>query len=358
MAYIDATMLDDLQSHDASNEKRFAELGIIDAVKASTPSVDFISPSVKAEMQTMSSDRDAQIPVIQDQTVVVNTTPGFNFIPSNLLTSAEYSFTAVDVFSGFRHYPAKYGNNVIDSDWAREQKMKNVLYEMGNSIEGLLETTLDSRKSQLLDFTTQISQGDGVYTFNTTPDELEINKAAQKETMFANLDAVMAANELGGNYRVVTSRAGLAVQKTEALKFGSANDKNLQALGMFSAAQMHESGNIAAGSDVFNGYLIKDGSIGVVENFPYDFVNGTELGGKKWSISNMELPFTGMRANVYTNSEATDATALVASGTDSNLKMTHFEEMALWHRFYIVYEYNSDLTTRAQSIVKLSGKTS
>lgn len=358
MANLNATLWNDLQSTDATNEKRFAELGIIDAVKASTPSVDYISPSIKAEMQKMSSDRDVQIPVLKDQTVTVNQTPGFAFIPSNLPESAQYSFTAVDVFSGFRHYPAQYANNTVDSDWARSQVMKNVAYAMGNTIETLLETQLSARKTQLLDYTTQISQGDGTYTFNTTPDELEINKAAQKETMFANLTSVMGANELGGNYRVVTSRAGLAVQKSELTKYGAANDKNLQALGMFSASQMHESGNISAGSDVFNGYLLRDGSIGIIENYPYDFRAGTTVAGKTWSISDTEIPFTGMRANIYTNTEATEATALVTSGSDSNLKMTHFEEMAIWQRFFIVYRYNSDLTTRAQDIVKLSGKTS
>jgi hypothetical protein len=37
--------------------------------------------------------------------------------------------------------------------------------------------------------------------------------------------------------------------------------------------------------------------------------------------------------------------------------MTHFEEMALWFRFYVVYRYNSDLSARANDIVKLVGAT-
>ena len=360
MALLNATLWNDLQSTDATNEKRFAELGIIDAVKASTLSVDYISPSIKAEMQKMSSDRNPQIPVLKDQTVTVNQTPGFNYIPSNLPESAQYSFTAVDVFSGFRHYPAQYANNTVDSDWARREVMKNVAYAMGGTIEGLLSTQLDARKTQVLSYTTQVSQGSGggTFTFNTTPDVLEINKAGQQTPMFANLTALMEANELPGKYRVVTSRAGLAVQKTEALQYGADNSKNLQALGMFSADQMHESGNIAAGSDIFNGYLIRDGAIGIIENFPYDFRNGTSFAGKTWTISDQEIPFTGMRANIYTNTEATEATSLVTSGTDSNLKMTHFEEMAIWQRFFIVYRYNNDITTRVNDIVKLSGKTS
>ena len=45
---------------------------------------------------------------------------------------------------------------------------------------------------------------------------LLINKAAQKETMFYNLEMLMGANELPGQYAIVTSRGGLAVQKSEA----------------------------------------------------------------------------------------------------------------------------------------------
>jgi hypothetical protein len=262
------------------------------------------------------------------------------------------------VFSGFRHYPASYANNSIDSDWARMEVMKNVAYAMGSSVETILATVLENRKSQQLGFTTQVSQGDGTFTFSTVTDTLTVSKAAQKETMFYNLEVLMEANELGGGYRIVTNRGGLALQKAEQLKYGVNNDKNLQALGMFPMDRMYESGNISAGSDVFQGWLVRDGAIGVIENFPYDFINGTEIAGRKWSITDVDLPFCRMRANIYTNSEATEATALITSGTDSNLKMTHFEEMGIWLRFYVVYRYNSSISTRANDIVKIVGATS
>jgi hypothetical protein len=357
MAYLDATDWNDIQDTNATNEKRFSQLGIIDAVKDSTPFVDYVSPSAKEKLRSTSSLRDIQIPVIKDQTVSVVTTPGFSFIPDNLPESAQYTFTAVDVFSGFRHYPGQFDNNVMDEEFTKRQVMKNVAYAMGNTAETLLTTTLDSRRSQLLNFTTQVSQADGTYTFNAGTDTLDINKAAQSETMFSNLEELMAANELGGNYRFVTNRAGLAFQKQKHLMFGAGNSENLQALGFVSDDRAYESGNIAAGSDIFNGYMLRDGAIGVFENFPFDFRNGTEFGGMQWSITDVELPFTRMRANIYVNNEATDATALVGAGTDSNMIMTHFQEMAIWNRFYIVYRYNSDLTTRANDIVRIKGLT-
>ena len=359
MTFINATLWNNLQFSDATNEKRFSELGIINAVKNSTAFVDYVPPSAKEALSKISSLRLAEIPVIKDQTVTVVQTPGFEFIPANLEESDKYNFVAYDVFSGFRHYPSTYANNMVDSDFARDQKMKNIAYEMGNTIETILAARLEERKTQVLAFTTQVNQssGSGTYTFDTGTDTLKINKAAQQETMFSSLDELMRANKLPGNYSTIASPAGLAVQRLEALKFGEANQKNLQAQGFMSADRIHNSHNISAGSDVFNGWFLRDGSVGVFENFPWDFVNGTEIAGKKWSISDMDIPFTRMRANIYTNREATNADALITSGSDSNTIMSHFEEMAVWIRFYFVYRYNSDLTTRANDVVKLQGLT-
>lgn len=355
MSYINATLWNNLQLRQATNEKRFAELGIVDAVKASTSAVDYIPPSEMAKMSSLSSLRAMEIPVIKDQTVTVVTTPGFANIPSNLPETDKYSFTAYDVFSGFRHYPAAHDNNMVDSDFQRDQVMMNVAYAMGNSIETILATQLEARKTQQLGHTTPVSQGDGTFSFSTSTDTLTVSKAAQKETMFYYLQTLMEANELPGNYRLVTSRGGTAVQKAEALKYGNNNDKNLSALGFLGMDRLHETGNLSAGSDIFTGYYLRDGAIGIVENYPYDFRNGTRVGGREWSISDMEIPFTNMRANIYTNKEATDATALITSGTDTNLTMTHFEEMAVWIRFYVVYRYNSDIANRVNDIVKIVG---
>lgn len=353
---LDATMWLDHQDLNSTNEKRFAQLGVLDLVKDSTEFTDYISPSARKQLNEASSLRGVRIPVIKDQEITVTSTPGFN-IPANQEQTDWYSFVAYDVFSGFRHHPALYGNNTVDSDYAISEKMKNISYEMGKRIESILVTNLEARKTQNLGYTTQVSQGDGTFNFNTTTDTLEVSKAAQKETMFFNIDSLMNSNELGGGYRFVTSRGGLAVQKAELLKYGSNNQKNLQALNFPTLERLYESGQIAPNSNVFNGFAVRDGAIGMIENFPWDFRKGTEIEGKKWSTSDIELPFTRMIANVYVNNAATDATAMVGTGTDSNLIMTHFQEMAIWHRFYVVYRYNSDIANRANDIVKISGLT-
>lgn len=358
MAYINATLWNDLQVSNATNEKRFAELGLIDSFKASTRSVDYVPPSAQRALREVSSLRAVEIPVIKDQTVVVNQTPGFANIPSNLPESDKYEFVAYDVFSGFRHYPAAHANNMIDSDYQRAQVMRNVAYSMGNTIESILATVAESRKTQVLGYTTQASEGTATFAFSGATDTLTASLDAQKDGFFFKLRGLMEANELPGNYRLVTSRGGLMSSKAEYLKYGNSNDKDIQALGYLSEDRMHETGNLSPGSDRFSGYLMRDGSVGLYENFPYDFRNGTKIDGREWSVSDMELPYVKMRCNIYTNAQATDATALITSGTDSNLIMSHFEEMAIWARFYVVYRYNSDLSTRVNDVVKIVGATS
>ena len=65
------TQLNDFQATEATNEKREANYGMLDAAKDSTSFVDYVPPSVVDKLSTMSASRNAQIPVLKDQTVTV-----------------------------------------------------------------------------------------------------------------------------------------------------------------------------------------------------------------------------------------------------------------------------------------------
>jgi hypothetical protein len=355
MAYLTLTDLNDIQARQATNFKRNRRFGQLDMVKDSTPAVDYVPPSIKDELSKMPSDMLGKIPVLKDQTVTVVTTPGFNYIPSNLAESDVFNFVPYDVFSGFRFYPASFESNQINAEFYKQNVMKNVLEAMAATIEGIVNTNLAARKTQVLGFTKQVSQGDGVYTFNAGTDTLEISKAAVKEALYYNVMNLMRANKLGGEYRLVTSPAGLVYPNMAAMQYGESNEKNIAwNNAIIPLDRRYESDLLVPGDDIFTGYMMRDGAMGIYENYPWDFRNNTSFAGKTWSISDVELPFTRMRANVYINNEATEATSLVSS---SNMVMTHFEEMAIWHRFYIVYRYNQALATYANDIVKLEGKT-
>ena len=358
MSFLDLTLLNDFQAEEALNEKREANYGMLDLVKDSTPSVDYVPPSVQAQLSMSSASRNAKIPVMKDQTVTVTTTPGFSNIPINLGESGTYYFTAYDVFSGVRHFPAAFENNQMDANWWFTQTMRNVLKAMAVAKDDIMETVLEARKTQALSYAAQVSQGDGTFTFDTGTDTLSINKAAQKDTMPVYLKELMQANQLGGEYRIVTSPGGLLLSEVEAFKHQDPQAiQRLWAQAPISPDRRYTSDQLSPGSDNFTGFFVRDGAIGAYENWPWDFRNGTEFGGKMWDISDVELPYIKSRPNIFINKEAADATSIITPATDSNLIMTHWEEMAIWDRFYVVYRYNSDIATRANDIVKIKGLT-
>ena len=359
MPYLSNTVLNDFQATEAQNEKREANYGMLDLVKDSTPFVDYVPPSVQTLLSTISGARNAKIPAMKDQTVTVTTTPGFSNIPVNIGESDTYYFTAYDVFSGFRLYPGSYENNQIDGAWWRDQIMRNVLKAMAVAKDDIIETILESRKTQALLYTAQVSQGNGTFSFDAGSDTLSISKSAQSDVMPVYLKELMKANQLGGEYRIVTSPGGLLLSEITAFK-NQANQA-LQLLWAQSAIapdRRYISDQLSPGSDNFTGFFVRDGAMGIFENWPWDFRNGTVVGGKKWSITDVEMPYIKSRPNVFINTEATEATSIISPNTDSNLIMTHFEEMALWDRFYVVYRYNSALGTRPNDIVKIKGLTS
>lgn len=357
--YLDLTVLNDFQAKEATNEKREANYGMLDLVKDSTPFVDYIPPSVQEKLSMISASRNAVLPYMKDQAVTVTNTPGFQNIPVNLGEAGTYLFSAYDIFSGFRLYPASFENNQMDGAWWAEQTLKNVLKAMAVAKDDVMETVLEARKTQLLNFTAQISQGTGTFTFDTGTDTLNITKAAQGDIMPVQLKQLMQANQLGGEYRIVTSPGGLILSETEAFK--NQDPQAIQKLWAQSAItpdRRYVSDQLSPGSDNFSGFYVRDGAIGAYSNWPWDFRNATELAGKKWDVSDVEMPYIKSRPNVYVNSEATEATSIITPNTDSNLIMTAWEEIALWDRFYVVYRVNSDLTTRVNDIVKLTGLTS
>lgn len=356
MSYLQATDLNDIQEIGGVDEKRYTSLGLVNAAADSTEFIDFISPAKREEMNKISSQRNVQLPAIKDQTVTVVTTPGFNFIPSNLPESEQYTFAAVDLFSGFRFYPASYEDNAIDMEWEKMRRMRAVTYAMGQQKEALIQTTLEARKTQIFAGSAQVSAASpGTINFDTGTDTLDIDLAAQTDTMFNNIEAMFSINDLEGNLRYVVNRGGFQPQIVNALKYGAGNDKNLQALGLPDTSRYYQSSTLLPGSDVFNGYVFRDGAIGLIENYPYDFRVGTTFAGKEWSITDTKNPYTRSQLNVFVDTQAVDGQSLV---DNSNMKMTHFQEMAIWDRFFIVYPYNSNLATRANDIVKISGATS
>lgn len=355
MSKLDKTVWNDFQPVGTKSEATQYQHGLIGMAKKSTPKAkEMLPPSLVEKLGTMSSARSMDIPMFKDQSVVIRTNASFD-IPKNLLESDTYSVTPIDIFSGYRYYPAQFENNQVDADSYLATVRTNVTNAMADSLEGFIAAKLEELKTQAWDFTAQSNATGGSYSFNTGTDVLEIDLAAQKKAMYFHLKQQADANEQGGTYNIVTSPNGLIASDEEAAKFGANNSENLQwNQSLLPLDSRFYTKQAPIGAENFNGWFVRDGAIGLVENFPYDYRQNTVIGGRTWSVSDMELPFLKVRCNIMTNNEATDATA-ITTPLDSNLITTTFQEQAIWCRLYLVHGYNSDRATRPSDVIKIKG---
>jgi len=168
------------------------------------------------------------------------------------------------------------------------------------------------------------------------------------------LKTLMRIAKKAGNYNIVVNEGGFNLALNEILKYGAANDKNLSFIQNM-MPKFFETLNIAPEAFQFKAYLLVDGAVGYVENYPFDFRTGTTVDSKVWGIMDTPAPYIGERLNVYHNKEAVDATAL--GETTAHLKMTSMEEWEFIDKFFLITNYTSDLATRVQDIVKITGAT-
>lgn len=353
MAYLDDVILNDVQIEGAENAARYGKFGLAEAAAKGVPYVDYLMPAALEKLKTIGSNRSVDNAVMKDQEVEVRQVASFD-IPANLGEYANYRFVGYDIFSGIKIFPSTFQGTQVQNEKDIQRRILNVMRDMGKAKEEILKTVAEGQKSQVLDFTTQVSQNDGTFVFDAGTDTLSISKAAQQANVYASLQTLMDSNELGGEYDVITSRAGIFSSLVNGNEYGAQNDKN-QSWGKVPMANVFESNQIDPASDNFNGWLIRKGALATIDNHPYDFRMGTVLDGAKWSVSDVEMPFINARPNIFTNSGLSDSTSLVNS---SDNQMTTFEEMGFWVRFYVVYPYNEDAATLANPIVKIKGLTS
>lgn len=349
--FIDFSVLNAYQDRIVQTEKEPQSYGLIDCLRYNTPANRVLTPTLKAFLQTVEG-RTTQYTGLKEDTITTTSVESFT-IPAHLSDSEQKTLTAVSIFSGFQVYPKYFVNNTIAYQDYLMNKYDEVFAAMASAKETQIANLLATYKTQVWDGTTQVNNGDGTFTFATSV--LTANLAAQKDTLFANLKTLFRINKKAGSYNAVVNEGGFNLAMNEILKYGATNQENRQFL-LNQLPRFFETLGISPGSDQFVAYMMRDGAIGGVQNYPSDFRDGTSVGEKIWGVMDTPAPYIGERLNVYYNREAVDASSL--GDTTSHLNMTSMEEWGFLDKFFLVSNYNSDLTTRANDIVKVVGATS
>jgi len=140
------------------------------------------------------------------------------------------------------------------------------------------------------------------------------------------------------------------------LKNGSFQAENLAwNAGAIPGENIFETKNFDANGNAFEGYLFEEGSVGIYANHPFNFRQGSKVGDKEWSISDVAVPAVGLKANIIIDRNAVDARGKIQRGSDS--VMTIKESFGMWFRFYIAHPYNTDIADRTAPIVKVRATT-
>lgn len=327
--------------------------GLIDCFKYNTQFNKILTPGLKAHLQQVEG-RTTEYTGLKETVITTTSTESFT-IPAHLSTSEQKTLTLVTIASGFQVYPAWFQNNTITEADYLANKYDEVFMAMANAKEVLMAALLNTYRNQNALAVTQINGGSGTFAFDAGLDTLTVNKAGQLDTMFANLKTLMRIAKKAGNYNIVVNEGGFNLALNEILKYGAANEKNLSFIQNM-MPRFFETLNIAPEAFQFKAYLLVDGAVGYVENYPFDFRTGTTVDSKVWGIMDSPAPYVGERLNVYHNKEAVDASSL--GETTAHLKMTSMEEWEFIDKFFLITNYTSDLTTRVQDIVKITGATS
>lgn len=351
--FIDFSVLNAYQDRMTQTEKETQRYGLIEALKYNSPMNKVLNPTLRAHLQTVEG-RTTQYTGLKEDVITTTSVESFT-IPAHLSDSEQKTLTSVSIFSGFQVYPAYFQNNTIGLEEYMANKYDEVFSAMAAAKETQIANVLSTYKTQVFDGITQVNNGDGTFAFDTNLDTLTVDKAGQKDTLFSNLKTLMRINKKVGGTNIVVNEGGFNLAINEILKFGATNSENRQ-FALNQLPMLFETLGIAPGSFQFVAYMLRNGAIGSVQNYPYDFRVGSVVDSKVWGIMPTPAPYIGERLNVYHNKEAVDASSL--GDTTSHLKMTTMEEWGFLDKFFLVTNYNSDLTSNVNDIIKITGATS
>lgn len=323
------------------------EHGLIRFAEAETNDAMWLTPSMRDNI-AKARNRTVYIPAIKPGSITVETTPSFN-IPLNYSDTEKKSVTIYTLFSGFNYNPYDFRDNAIKEAEYVAAKMREIDEAMADSKSDIIETFLNTNRTQVLSGAANVGLTTGDFNFNTSTDLLEIKLAAQRDVMFADMKTIFRTNKRKADLRYVASPE-METVLTQLAKYGLYNEKNIQNQGLL--PEVFYDHNID-NSVRFTGFATVKGSMAMVTNVLDEYVNGELTGnGWKFSVSDMAMPMLGIAPMMLTRRNSSDNSSF---GNDAAGNTSVKQEIGILHRFGLISSYNDDLTTKVADKVKITG---
>lgn len=345
MTYIIDTLLAKYQDKVFQKEIRIPNYGLIKTFKEQTPQLPYLTPALADHIKKLES-RTTELPAFKEQTIITSSSESY-IIPSNLSESAVQSISLVTIFAGFRQYPELFVNNLASKEADFMKRLEEVSKAMALRLEQYQDSHLDTNKSQVWNGTTQAG-----YTFNAGTDTLEVTLAQQKDRMWDFIKTMAAQNNWSEDMLTMAATYGVNYTLSEYAKYKTFNEKDLITQDI---PEINNSNRVSLTSGKrWTGYLLEPGAVGLLPNYTLPFRESKNIKGSQFGISSMELPGLGYQVGTYVNEEKVDASG-IASGINSDAKMSWYEEYGFIFKFALLNRYNSDPTSRVSHVLKIDG---
>lgn len=347
MAYLDTTLLTEYITNEVDDEtkKNGIKSGLIDFAKYNTDYQDFMTEDLVEQIKT-ANGRTVSVSALNHADFVVSNALSFTF-NANFSVSAKTTIAVVDFWTGFHHSMASYVRNAIGYEKDLKAKYLRADKALAKAISTSIAGVLNTRRTQVL-VDTIANTGE---SFDGVNFNLDVTLAAQKANpVFSDIVTLFNDNGIDGGEGDFSFVADSGLNTIEAYRnqYGLYNNVNLSPNPMRSFVDTTGALVRPTGTKSL-GYAVRNGAISIVPSVPAEFLEGISIGGdvSKWGYGEMDLPYTKMRPLLYVKKEEFNGSAHNGS------TMSMIEKHGIGVRCAIVYTYNSDLTTKANDILRV-----
>ena len=322
------------------NELRPSRYGALDLFKMqSEDPAGILTPELKAKAES-SIGNTLETPVIDyDGAVTIGNTRSVT-ISDDENTSQMQTITFATYSWGFTIVPAMFMNNEISMQADFQRKFNKYLYKYAETLDSACIAALVAAKTQVFgDILNYTNVGNAV-----------IAPWSQRENIVGDINPMLAANDHFNQIHVL-GNAGFEsmVRKMAEKSLYNEVNKTLE----YSDKTLHFSTRLAnAAGEFANMLAVNGGSVGMLERFERESLLGTKMAdGTEWGIDT--LPMINTPVGTYFYESKGDFNAIAGAAT-ADLTRARKEHYGFAVDVAIVTDYNSDLTTIANPIMKLT----
>lgn len=319
------------------NEHRLSEYGAFDFFVKQSASNPLLTNEMK-EQAKRSMGKTLKMPVINyDGNIQVSNVRTCTIADAEN-TSALVGVTYATYAVGFTVVPAMYSNNEIDKQKDIERKYLKCARVLGQALDNAAIAALDANKTQVF--------GDTLI-YPEVADVIECPWASREEIL-SDVEPMMVANDYYGRVHIV-GNTGVRSLLNKLAEKGEYNvvDKTLEWANKsfhFSNRIPNEDGKYATF------YAVEDGNVDILFRYDRDSVMGTTTKvGHEWDV--VTMPYIGVPVGFHYYEAVGDFSAIAGDAT-ADLTCTKKEYYGFSVDVAFVVAYNSDITTKANPIIK------